>query len=250
MIASARWWLLSALFSVLACTTPAADQRGNTGTPAVRARPADEFTYCNPADEKTVPRNAFHQPGSVRYVVLELRPSSEQAPEVGLGRRAADELHRLLRDHLLDVVAEDATPEARRAIAQAIEVVRLRCVVQDDYAARDVGVAMGAEVVLWGEASSAESTPSGAPLVEVINNINQSNEASNGGTARVGSQNVTIAPLRPDVVKQLTAFTQGSFRVHAALTSQGLTPLGSRRDERVLAAQMEGLELPQIVGGD
>ncbi len=56
-------------------------------------------------------------------------------------------------------------------VAKNLEVYRLRCVIQDTTAALAIGEAMGADLLLWGDAVCPLWTGQGAPLVNIITTI-------------------------------------------------------------------------------
>jgi hypothetical protein len=203
--------------------------------------PEDAFEIC---DAATVPRTAFRKDGATRFAVADFRPSCEQPDDIRTGRLAANAIVRLLREHLLQVVAEEEGD--RSQLAEGIEVVPLRCVVNDEAAAERVGEAMGADLVIWGDAMCPLRSAKGEPLVTMIQNVTI--DAKGHSTINTGKLEQK-AELAKDLLKDLS----GSFCAHAALTAHGWPALPSGgKDESIAATDLwkAGLDLPQVVGGE
>lgn len=206
------------------------------------ARVADRFQYC---EMERLPHNVFRSAEATRFVVADFRPSCEAEADIQVGRVAANEVDRLLRDYLLQVASEhDAAHGARNA--GSIEVFRLLCVVRDVAAAREVGNALGADLVMWGDAKCPMRPPQGGPLVSVVNQVSID--------AKDSSQVFTGDIRQSGVSREALAVVGGSFCAHAVLTAQGWPSHGSRSANGDERAAMElyqgGLELPQVVAGD
>ncbi|WP_211344880.1 hypothetical protein, partial [Archangium gephyra] len=202
----------------------------------MRVRSADELVYC---EEEAVPREAFHREGATRFVVADFRPRSERPEDIQLGRTAADAVDRLLRDYMVRVALEGEDEGEQARAAKSLEVYRLRCVVRDATAGLAIGEAMGADLLLWGEAVCPLGKAQGAPLVNIITTI----EARDNAQIHTG-------PIEAHV--ELPKVETGSFCARASLTARGWPAMGSGGAESLSASVLElgSLELPQVVAGD
>jgi tetratricopeptide (TPR) repeat protein len=239
---------LAIALSLGGCSTVVRDRRED---PLHPPRAPDALVACQPSDARSVPRDAFHKPNATRYVILDLRPSSpERQEEILLGRKAAGWLSSKLEDGLVDVVDPNATQDQRRELARHIEVVRLSCVPEDDTTARDIGLTMSADMVIWGESSCPLISDRGQPLVNIVAPIAQSAAATDGGTVTTGPMTVNLE-LPEEALRKLRDFEEGSFCFRAAITGRSLPAIRARDAKDVAASTLRTeLALPPVVGGD
>ena len=203
---------------------------------SVRPRSANELVYC---DEDTVKRNVFKHAEATHFVVADFRPRSERPADVELGRTAANAVDQVLRDHMLRVALEGEEPDERLHAAKQLEVYRLRCIVKDSTAALALGKALGADLLLWGDAVCPLSSGRGQKLVNIITTLEARDHAQ-----------IHTGPIENHVT--LPKEEVGSFCARAALTAQGWPLMGSAPQESHSASVLElgDLMLPQVVSGD
>ncbi|MBM7116421.1 tetratricopeptide repeat protein [Archangium primigenium] len=209
---------------------------GPSGTSSVHERSAREFVFCG---EETVPRKAFQRKGATHFVVADFRPRSERAEDIELGRAAANTVDRLLRDYMVRVAMEEDEKQAQTQTSKELEVYRLRCVIQDATAALAIGKAMGADLLLWGDAVCPLGQGQGARLVNIITTI----EAKDNSRIHTGEVSAGV---------ELPKVETGSFCARASMTTPDWPMMDSGGDEARSAWVLElgNVELPQVVAGD
>ncbi|MFE8601231.1 tetratricopeptide repeat protein [Archangium violaceum] len=208
----------------------------NRSASSVRERSTKEFVFCS---EETVPRKAFRRKGATHFVVADFRPRSERAEDIELGRAAANTVDRLLRDYMVRVAMEGEDTYEQAQESKELEVYRLRCVIRDATAALAIGEAMGADLLLWGDAVCPLRQGQGVRLVNIITTI----EAKDNSQIHTGQ-------IAADV--ELPRVETGSFCARASMTASGWPMLGSGDEEARSASVLElgNLDLPQVVAGD
>ena len=136
-------------------------------------------------------------------------------------------------------VALEGEEEGEQArAAKNLEVYRLRCVIKDATAGLAIGEAMGADLLLWGEAV--------CPWGRAGSTAGEHHHDPRGEGQRAD----TYGPIEAHV--NLPKAEAGSFCARASLTAKGWPAMGSGSAESRSASVLElgSLELPQVVAGD